>query len=144
MSQIISVDVDFQVEFYDVDSMKIVWHGNYVKYMEVARCALLSKLEYDYNAMEKSGYAWPVVDIHLKYIRPMHFRQIVRVTAALVEYENCLKINYLFKDAETGVILNKAESMQMAVEISTMESCFVSPKCFIDNVHSYIERNKPK
>ena len=35
--------VDFQVEFYDVDSMQVAWHGNYVKFMEVARCALLKK-----------------------------------------------------------------------------------------------------
>ena len=61
----IKESVEFQIEFYDVDSMQIAWHGNYVKYMEVARCALLSKIGYDYNEMRRSGYIWPVVDLHI-------------------------------------------------------------------------------
>ncbi|MGN6981510.1 acyl-CoA thioesterase, partial [Neisseria sp. P0009.S007] len=28
-----------EVPFFDVDAMHIVWHGNYVKYLETARCA---------------------------------------------------------------------------------------------------------
>ena len=40
----IEASVEFRVEFYDVDSMGVVWHGNYVKYMELGRCALLDKI----------------------------------------------------------------------------------------------------
>ena len=29
--------VEFQIEFYDVDSMQVAWHGNYVKFMVVAQ-----------------------------------------------------------------------------------------------------------
>ena len=27
--------IEFQVEFYDVDSMQVAWHGNYVKHFYV-------------------------------------------------------------------------------------------------------------
>ena len=37
----IHIDVEMQVPFFDVDMLEIVWHGHYVKYLEVARCALL-------------------------------------------------------------------------------------------------------
>lgn len=134
--------VDFQVEFYDVDSMNIVWHGNYVKYMERARCALLSKIRYDYLEMEKSGYAWPVVDIHVKYIRPLRFLQKARITATLTEYENCLKIKYRIIDIESGTLLTKAESMQMAVSLKTMESLFVSPVVFIEKIENYLKNGE--
>ena len=40
-----------EVPFFDVDAMNIVWHGNYVKYLETARCAVLSAIAYDYNEM---------------------------------------------------------------------------------------------
>lgn len=40
-----------EVPFFDVDAMHIVWHGNYVKYLETARCAFLSSIGYDYNEM---------------------------------------------------------------------------------------------
>jgi acyl-CoA thioester hydrolase len=40
----ITAETEFTVEFYDVDSMEIVWHGNYVKYLEKARCVLLDHI----------------------------------------------------------------------------------------------------
>ena len=39
------------VPFYDLDPKNVVWHGNYVKYLEVARCDLLSKIGYTYDDM---------------------------------------------------------------------------------------------
>ena len=71
----IEASVEFRVEFYDVDSMGVVWHGNYVKYMELGRCALLDKIGYGYNEMKASGYAFPVASVKLKYIKPLIFRQ---------------------------------------------------------------------
>lgn len=40
-------EVEMQVQFFDLDPMQIVWHGNYVKYLEVVRCALLDKIDYN-------------------------------------------------------------------------------------------------
>ena len=130
----LKTSVEFKVEFYDVDSMKVAWHGNYVKYMEVARCALLTKIKYDYFAMEESGYAWPVVDMHIKYLRPMVFMQKIRAEVTLEEYEFCLKLSYKFYDAESGELLTKAESMQMAVDMNKRESLMVCPPCFVERV----------
>ena len=129
-----AVPVEFKVEFYDVDSMKVAWHGNYVKFMEVARCALLAKIKYDYFAMEASGFAWPVVDMHIRYLRPMIFMQRIRAEVTLEEYEVCLKLSYKFFDAESGTLLCKAESMQMAVDMNKRDSLMVCPPCFIERV----------
>jgi acyl-CoA thioester hydrolase len=133
----LSATVDFTVEFYEVDSMKIVWHGNYLNYMERVRCALLNKINYNYIIMEKSGFAWPVVDVKIKYIRPLRFLQKARIEATLLEYENCLKIGYKITDLETGTLLTKAESMHMAISVETGESYFENPKEFIDKVKAY-------
>lgn len=134
--------VEFNIEFYDVDSMQVAWHGNYVKFMEVARCALLRKIKYDYYEMEKSGYAWPVVDMHIKYMRPMVFMQRVRCEITLDEYEIGMKLSYKFLDAETGKVLTKAESTQMAVDLKTKESLFGSPRCFVDKVRAVLEQEQ--
>ena len=42
--------------FHDCDPMQVVWHGNYFKYFEIARCALLQRYDYDYPQMQESGY----------------------------------------------------------------------------------------
>lgn len=131
--------VEFNIEFYDVDSMQVAWHGNYVKFMEVARCALLKKIHYDYYEMEKSGYAWPVVDLHIKYMRPMVFMQRIRCEVTLDEYVFGMKLLYKFFDAETGKLMTKAESTQMAVNMKAKESMFGSPKCFVELVEKALD-----
>lgn len=132
-------EIVFNVEFYDVDSMKIVWHGNYIKYMEKARCALLDKIGYNYLEMEKSGYLFPIVDIKLKYVKSLYFGQKARAVAYLTEYENCIRIKYEIYNEESGELTTKGESMQMAVNMKTGESCFVCPDIFIKKVDAIKE-----
>lgn len=138
MKKNISEEIYFNVEFYDVDSMRIVWHGNYVKFMEKIRCALLNKIGYNYNDMENSGYAFPLVDIHFKYIRSLRFMDRVRAVARLVEWENCIKIKYEFYNARTGELTTKAESTQMAIEISSGQTKFVCPEIFTKKVEAML------
>mgnify|MGYP001295894616 CR=1 FL=1 len=140
----ISASTEIWVEFYDVDSMNIVWHGNYIKYFEVARCVLLDKIQFGYNEIAESGYAWPVVDVRVKYIRPLRFKQKAVIEATLLEWENRLRIKYVITDSETGAVLTKGESTQMAVEISTMTSCFVSPECLTSKVEECLMLNEDR
>ena len=132
-------EIIFPVEFYDVDSMKIVWHGNYVKYMEKARCSLLDKIGFGYLEMVRIGVAFPVAEVKLKYVRSLHFGEKVKIVSHLVEYENCIKIKYEFYNAETGELTTKGESMQMAVDMSTNETLFVCPQIFLDRVEKLLE-----
>lgn len=134
---VIEASTDIEVAFYEVDPMQIMWHGNYINFMERARCALLEKLNYSYVDMEKDGYGWPVVDVHVKYMRPLQFRQKVRVTARLTEYEFGLRLTYTFVDIATGKITTKAESTQMAINMKTRETSIVSPKQLIEKVEAY-------
>jgi acyl-CoA thioester hydrolase len=134
----VSAEIVFPVEFYDVDSMRVVWHGNYVKYLEKGRCALLDSIGYGYMQMVDDGYAFPVTDVKIKYIRSLMFGEKVRIKAILVEYENCIKIKYEIYNDKTGVLTTKAESTQMAVKISTGESSFICPEVFIKKVENLL------
>jgi acyl-CoA thioester hydrolase len=136
----ISAEVEFKVEFYDVDPMNIVWHGNYIKYFEIARCALLNKIGYGYNEMKGSGYVFPVTAISVKYIRAFKFGDRIRARAVLVEYENCLKIKYELYNACTGERSTTGKSSQMAFNLLKGESCFVCPQVFIEKVEAILKR----
>ena len=80
------------------------------------------------------GYAWPVIDLQLRYVRGAVFGQKLNVRANLVEWENRLKINYLITDLQTGERLTRACSVQVAVEVSSREMQLASPKVFTDAV----------
>lgn len=131
---ILTKEIDIEVPFHDVDMMEVVWHGHYTKYLEVARCVLLDSFDYNYTQMLASGYAWPIIDMQLRYIKGARFGQKIRVKASLVEWENRLKINYLITDANTGERLTRAYTIQVAVNIATREMCLASPAILFEKL----------
>lgn len=138
-AHVLSAETEFTVEFYDVDAMGVVWHGNYVKYLEKARCVLLDKIGYGYREMKTSGYAFPVTDMKVKYIRPLFFGDRVRAKAFLEEYEDRLRIKYeLF--GPNGEITTKAVSTQMAYGVDAGVSYFECPRIFVEKVEALLSR----
>lgn len=129
-----TAEVIIDVPFFDVDAMQVVWHGNYVKYLEVARCELLRSFNYDYLDMQASGYMWPIVDLSVKYVGSALFARKIKVQAWLKEWENRLRIDYLITDVESGKKLTKASTIQVAIDISTMQMCFESPAVLFDKL----------
>lgn len=123
----VDCEIEFEVPFFDIDLMEIVWHGHYVKYFELARCALLEKISYNYMQMRESGYSWPVIDLHLRYAQPAEFGQKIIIYAQLVEWQNCLTIKYQITDKLSGKRLTRGKSIQVAVDLSTNSMCFESP-----------------
>jgi acyl-CoA thioester hydrolase len=130
----ISASVSLKAQFYDLDPMQVVWHGNYPRFLEQARCALLDKIGFNYIEMAQTRYVWPIVDLRIKYVRPIRFAQTIEVTATLSEYENRIKIDYLITDGATGEALTKARTIQVAVDTTTNEISFESPAELQDKV----------
>ena len=138
----VTASIEMDIPFQDIDAMEIVWHGNYTRYLEIARCALLDCIDYDYPRMRDSGFAWPVIDMRIKFIRPLHFKQRIRVRAELKEYENRLKIEFLITDAFSGEKLSKAYSTQVAVNMQTQEMCFASPPVLLEKLAAYQQQKR--
>ena len=126
-----------QVPFFDVDPMRIVWHGNYVKYLEVARCAFLDSIGYSYDEMGRRGFSWPIVKMDLKYIRPARFGQTIRINMAISEIDSCLRIDYTLSDEKTGEKLTRASTTQAAVSLETGEIQFQTPESWLEAIRSH-------
>ena len=127
-------DIIVDVPFFDIDPMGIAWHGHYVKYCELARCALLETFDYNYRQMQESGYAWPVIELKLRYAKPAKLGQKLRVRATLREYELRLKIEFLITDATTGSRLSKGYTIQVPVNIRTEVMLFGSPPILFEKL----------
>ena len=129
----------FKVAFFDVDSMEVMWHGNYVKYLEMARCELLDKLGYNYIAMKKDGYAFPIVKLDVKYVRPVFFNDTIKVTTTLSECETFLKFHYLIED-EKGEKLSEANTAQALIEMKSVLTCFEMPEALKKAIEAYTKK----
>lgn len=130
----IETEVEIEIPFHDIDGMGVAWHGHYIKYLEIARCALLEKIDYNYPQMKASGFAWPVIEVRIRYPRPLYFQQKVRVKTRLEEWENRLKISYLIEDLKTGQRLTRAYTVQVALDLESGEMLFESPPILLQKL----------
>jgi acyl-CoA thioester hydrolase len=118
--------------------MDICWHGNYVRYFELARDALLRKINYDYPHMRASGYAWPIIELFIRYAQPLTYQQHLHIDARVIEWENRLKIAYEIRDAKTGRRLTRGHTVQVAVDMKTGEMCLASPGILREKLEGYL------
>ncbi len=120
----LSHEIELSPAFHDLDPMNIVWHGNYVKYLELARNALMAKFNYDYPQMHESGYAWPIVDLRVKYVGSVRYGQARAHTRAhrrVGEPAQDRVPDPVRRNQRAG--FNKASTVQVALDIKTRLKC---------------------
>jgi acyl-CoA thioester hydrolase len=129
MAQSVSTSVTLKVPYYDVDLMQIVWHGNYLKYFEVARQALFRKYGVDLRrCMEDTRYVFPVVRSMIKHIWPLRFDDEFICTAVLKEARVKIVLDFEIKLISNGKVCAKGRSEQVAVLLPEMEMVFQIPE----------------
>lgn len=138
LKPLVSASVRTCPQFYDLDPMNVVWHGNYAKFFELARVALLDKIEYGYEQMLRGGHLWPVVDMQVRYYRPVRHGQWIEVTVGLVEWETRLKFNYLIRDANDGRRLTKGRTLHVAVDAQTEEMLWEAPQILREKLAPFL------
>jgi acyl-CoA thioester hydrolase len=140
MKAIVSASVEAAPQFYDLDPLNIVWHGNYPRFLELGRVAVMERIGYSYAEMARSGFAWPVIDLRMRYARPMKLGQTVRITAGIVEWENILRVAYLIEDSDAKERVMRASSSQVAVDLASQEMQWVSPPILREKLAPYLQR----
>jgi acyl-CoA thioester hydrolase len=127
------------VPFHDIDVATVVWHGHYLKYFENARWALMERLGFGLEAMLGCGYGWPVVELHVKYVKAARYGDELNVRASLAEWENRVVINYLVTDAATGERVARGQTTQVAVESASGALQFATPDILLHKVRTALE-----
>ena len=68
---------EVSVRFSEVDSLNIVWHGNYLKYFEDGREAFGNEFGLGYLEVYKNGLLIPVVRIECDYKHPVTYGETI-------------------------------------------------------------------
>jgi len=120
-----------KVQFYDCDPMGVVWHGNYLRYMEVARTELLGKIGCDLSSIrEGDGVDLPLIESGMKYLRPLHAGDDFHVVLLIRECEVRLAFDYFIGKGDTLCCLGS--TVQCAVSRKTGELEFAMPEHFAE------------
>ena len=79
----ISYKTDIRVRYGETDQMGIVYHANYVKYLEVGRIEWLRDLGVSYKEMEENGIILPVVSVQLNFKKSATYDDVIQVITKL-------------------------------------------------------------
>jgi acyl-CoA thioester hydrolase len=83
-----------RVRYAETDQMNIVYYGNYAQYFEVGRVESIRQLGYTYKDMEEQGVIMPVVELHIKYLRPATYDDLLTVKTQIRELTTTHRIEF--------------------------------------------------
>ncbi|MDR2382819.1 MAG: acyl-CoA thioesterase [Prevotellaceae bacterium] len=111
--------VRVKIRFSEIDSMGVVWHGNYIRFFEDAREAFGIKYGIPYLDVYYNGYYTPIVSINCEYKAPLKYGNEVLVE---IIYFDTPAAKIIFKyniyNATTGVLVATGDSVQVFFSIA--------------------------
>lgn len=90
----LSAEVRLHIPFHDCDPMQIVWHGNYLKYFELARTELFQRLDLDVPQIRALGVTMFVSETHCRYLFPLRYNDEVEVRARITRIDAIVRVSY--------------------------------------------------
>jgi len=122
-----AVSVELLVPFHDVDTLRVVWHGHYVKYIEIARMEYLRRKRLSVPELEALGVMLMVAQTHLKHVAPLRHDDRFRVSAWLIEHHVRLEFEYEVFNLTTGKRAATGRSVLAAVSASAHQLYLQTP-----------------
>ncbi len=80
-----AVEARLRVIYGDTDQMGVVYYANYLRYFELSRSEYFRAKGGSYAALEKQGFALPVVEAHAEYKASARYDEVLVVTIRLLE-----------------------------------------------------------
>lgn len=131
--------ITLPVSFHDSDAMGIVWHGNYLKYFEIAREQLMAAHGIDYQNIADSGFSYPVIEEQIRYRKAISiYAHQLSVRAYLTELFNRIRIGYEVYD-EDDTLCTFGYTIQVAVKRDSRELLLVTPEQFVTHFPNFKE-----
>ncbi len=129
-----------RVRYAETDQMGVVYYGNYPTYFEVARVEAIRSLGYSYKQMEESGILMPVVDMHIKYLRPAKYDDLLTIKTQVRDMPSHKIVFHSHILNEDGKILTKSEITLFFVDSVNFEKASL-PKTFEKVLKKYFPEN---
>lgn len=75
-----------KVFYSDTDAYGVVWHGSYLKWLEMGRVLLCEQAGYKLSELEKADIVLPVVEIDIKYKYSAKLDDDLKIETKVVDY----------------------------------------------------------
>ncbi len=109
-----------RVRFSEVDSMRVVWHGNYVHFIEDGREAFGHEFGgMAYMDMYEAGFTAPIIDMNIQYIAPLRVDDVAIVETRFIDSPAAkLCFEYIVRRESDGAVAARAATEQVFVDVN--------------------------
>lgn len=128
----LSNKTEVPVRFSEVDSLRVVWHGHYVKFFEDGREAFGREFGLTYlDVYDADGLAVPIVDLQVQYKRPLEYGDSA-VIETVFKNSAAAKIIFDFKiySKNHGHLVCEGQTTQVFMNPVTKELYITNPPYF--------------
>ena len=131
MQKTLKHTTEIDVRFNEVDSLGIVWHGNYVRYFEDGREAFGKAYDIDYLTFYKNKFVVPIVNVNCDYKRFLRYGDRVSIET---EYVPCdaakINFNYRLLNTANGELIVTGSTVQVFLSSDTLALQLTNPAFF--------------
>ena len=111
---ILSEKAEITPRFSEVDSLGIVWHGNYLKYFEDGREAFGAKYNLGYLDVFNNGFVTPLVKINCDFKKILKYGDKATIKVTYIDTEAAkITFKYLILKQGTDEVIATGESVQV-------------------------------
>ena len=101
----------FRVRYAETDQMGVVYHANYLVWMEIGRVEFYRAAGLTYRTMEQDGIMLAVVDVHCRFRAPARYDDEIAVETGIAEATpRMVRFRYEIRNAATGQRLATGET----------------------------------
>lgn len=106
---------EIAIRFNEVDSLRVVWHGHYVKYFEDGREAFGKQYQLGYlDVFEQAKLAVPIVDLQVNFKRILEYGDSAIIETTFINSPAAkLMFEYKIMSAKHGYIACTGRSTQV-------------------------------
>ncbi|MBC7589003.1 MAG: acyl-CoA thioesterase [Chitinophagaceae bacterium] len=109
-----------RVRYAETDQMNVVYYGNYAQYFEVGRVESIRQLGYTYKDMEIQGIIMPVVEMHVRYLRPATYDDLITIKTQIRELPHDHRIEFYQEVySEEGKLLTSGKVVLYFLDATT-------------------------
>ena len=123
---------EISVKFSEVDSLRIVWHGHYVRYFEDGREAFGKQYHLGYLDVYEHNFATPLIDVELQFKKVLEYGDSVEIETRFINSPAAkLIFEYTLKSVKHGYVVCTGKTTQVFVNQVTKE-LFITVPTFVE------------
>lgn len=115
---------EYSVTIYyeDTDVSGVVYHANYLKFMERARTQIITGLGFEHNALKAQDIAFVVSGLSIDYLGPAELGDILSIQTTITKLGKA-SVNFMQKVVCGAVLVSQADVRIACVSVQTFKPC---------------------